>query len=191
MMRASGARPFRGARVFPSAHDLTRSMRSRAGAPSIDIAIVINVPPELVLRAFFDPAALGAWLRTKRSVTTPRTLGAYAVEWPTVEIRDEVLGRLGGVFRGTIIQFDREGGFFLADGYWLPPEGDPIGPMAVTVTCAPGPPAEPTEEPVAIATHMRVALTGFEESARWRRYYELADGGLRRALTSLKGLLEP
>ena len=46
-------------------------------------------------------------------------------------------GRLGGVFRGTVMQFEAGRGFFLADVYWLPPDGDPIGPMALEVTCAP------------------------------------------------------
>ena len=40
-------------------------------------------------------------------------------------------------------------------------------------------------------THVRVTQTGFEESARWRRYYEVIGFGWERALASLKALLEP
>ena len=70
------------------------------------------------------------------SVTTPRVLGPYAIEWPPTDFRDDVLGRLGGVFRGTVVQFQLGQGFFVADAFWLPPDGEPIGPMALEVTAA-------------------------------------------------------
>jgi hypothetical protein len=155
------------------------------------VALVIHATPDLVLRGFFDPAALGAWLRAKRSVTTPRTLGAYAIDWGLSDRRDEVLGRLGGVFRATVIQFEAGRGFFLADGYWLPPEGEPIGPTALTVSLVPERSTDlEAAGPEGIATYVHVEQTGFEESPRWRRYYELANDGMLRALNSLKGLLE-
>ena len=75
--------------------------------------------------------------RSTQSVTTPRVLGPYAIEWPPTDYRDDVLGRLGGVFRGTVMQFDAGRGFFVADAFWLPPDGDPIGPMALEVTLTP------------------------------------------------------
>ena len=40
-------------------------------------------------------------------------------------------------------------------------------------------------------TRVHVTQTGFEENARWRRYYEVIDLGWSRALASLKVLLEP
>lgn len=149
-------------------------------APGLDLSIVIDAPPALVMRAFFDSDALGAWWSVKRSVTTPRMLGPYAVEWPPTEYRDEILGRLGGVFRGTIMQFEAGRGFFVADAYWLPPDGDPIGPMALEVTCA----------PAEAGTEVRVVQRGFEESLRWRRYYDVVTVGWQRALKSMKMLLE-
>ena len=88
---------------------------SAQAAPGLDLSIVIAAPPTLVMRAFFDSDALGAWWSVKRSVTTPRVLGPYAVEWRPTEYRDEILGRLGGVFRGTIMQFEAGRGFFVAD----------------------------------------------------------------------------
>jgi len=136
-----------------------------------------------VLKAFFEPNALGAWWQVARSVTTPRILGPYVVEWESTEFRDDVLGRLGGVFRGTVMQFGADHGFFVADAFWLPPDGDPIGPMALEVTCLPAD-GDPS------ATEVRVTQSGFEESARWRRYYEVIAIGWERALTSLKALLE-
>ena len=39
-------------------------------------------------------------------------------------------------------------------------------------------------------TRVRVTQTGFEESARWRRYYEVIGVGWSRALASMKSLLE-
>ena len=46
-----------------------------------------------------------------------------------------MLGRLGGAFRGTVIEFKPGREFFVADAYWLPPDGDPIGPMALEASC--------------------------------------------------------
>jgi uncharacterized protein YndB with AHSA1/START domain len=141
---------------------------------------VIAAPAATVLRAFFDPDALGAWWQVAHSVTIPRPLGPYAIEWVPTDFRDEVLGRLGGVFRGTVLQFQPSLGFFVADAFWLPPDGDPIGPMALEVACTAG----------GEGTLVEVTQTGFEESARWRRYYEVIGYGWERALTSLKSLLE-
>ena len=154
--------------------------RHAQAAPGLDLSIVIAAPPAVVMRAFFDSDAIGAWWSVKRSVTTPRMLGAYAVEWPPTEYRDEILGRLGGVFRGTIMQFEASRGFFVADAYWLPPDGDPIGPMALEVTCA----------AAEAGTEVRVVQNGFEESVRWRRYYEVVTAGWQQALKAMKMLLE-
>jgi uncharacterized protein YndB with AHSA1/START domain len=148
--------------------------------PGVDVVIVIAAPPGRVLKAFFEAEALGAWWLVAHSVTSPRTLGPYVVEWePTVD-RDDLLGRLGGVLRGTVVQYTPNEGFVVADAFWLPPDGDPIGPMAIDVTVT----AEGN------GTRLRVTQKGFEEGDRWRRYYEVIAAGWRRALTSLKLLLE-
>jgi uncharacterized protein YndB with AHSA1/START domain len=153
----------------------------KSSPPSLDISLIIKAPCDRVLRAFFDADALGAWWQVSRAVTTPRTLGPYVVEWIPTEHRDEVLGRLGGVFRGTVMQFEVGQGFFVADAFWLPPDGEPIGPMALDVAC--------TAE-AGGATRVRITQTGFEESVRWRRYYVIVGLGWERALASLKMLLE-
>jgi uncharacterized protein YndB with AHSA1/START domain len=153
---------------------------TEAGSRTLDVSILIAAPPSLVLKAFFDPAALGAWWQVVRSVTIPRALGPYTVEWRPTDFRDEILGRLGGVFHGTVMQFHASQGFFVADAYWLPPDGDPIGPMALHVTV----------RPEGSGTEVRVTQTGFEDSDRWRRYYEVVGHGWTRALASLKALLE-
>src|SRR5687768_3211134 len=148
--------------------------------PALDVSMVIAAPVNVVFRAFFDADALGAWWQVARSVTTPRVLGPYAIEWVPSDFRDDLLGPLGGVFRGTIMQYEHGRGFFVADAYWLPPDGDPIGPMALEVTCT----------PLESGTEVRVTQRGFEESARWRRYYEVVAVGWERALRSMKMLLE-
>jgi uncharacterized protein YndB with AHSA1/START domain len=160
-------------------------MTKTATPPGLDVQLPIKAPVNLVMKAFFDPAALGAWWQVQHSVTTPRVLGPYAIEWAPTDFRDQVLGRLGGVFRGTIMSFEHGRGFFVADAFWLPPDGDPIGPMALTITCTPEPPAD--GQP---CTRVHVTQSGFEESVRWRRYYEVIGIGWERALTSLKMLLE-
>ena len=150
------------------------------------MTIVIKAPLGRVLRAFFDADALNAWWQTAHAVTTPRTLGAYAIEWAPTHFRDEILGRLGGTLRGTVMQFDAGRGFFVADVFWLPPDGDPIGPMALEVTCANDKNASGGEP----ATYVRITQSGFEEGPRWRRYYEIFGAGLERALHTLQMLLE-
>ena len=149
--------------------------------PGLDVSIVIAAPPGRIMKAFFDGAALVAWWEVARSVTTPRTLGPYAIEWAPTDFRDALLGRLGGVFRGTVMQFHAGESFFVADAFWLPPEGEPIGPMALEVTLQ----AASGEK-----TRVHVRQTGFEEGPRWRRYYEVIGVGWERALGSLKSLLE-
>ncbi len=151
--------------------------------PGLDVSIAIAAPAGRILKAFFDAEALGAWWRTVRAVTAPRPFGPYAIEWPPTDFRDDILGRLGGVLHGTVVQFTPDRGFFVADLYWLPPDGEPIGPMALEVTCAPA-----DEEPGSIRVH--VTQGGFDESERWRRYYEVVAFGWQRALVSLKSLLE-
>ena len=158
--------------------------RNAAGATTLNLSVLIAAPPERVLKAFFDPAALGAWWQAARSVTTPRALGVYAVEWTPTEYHDEMLGRLGGVFRGTVMQFEYGRHFFIADAYWLPPDGDPIGPMALEVTCT------RVEQERGPATRVEVSQTGCDDSPRWQRYYEVIGSGWERALTSMKALLE-
>jgi len=150
----------------------------------LDLSIVIVASPEQVLKAFFDADALGAWWQVAHSVTIPRVLGPYAVEWAPTHFRDDVLGRLGGVFHGKVMQFDAGQGFFVADCFWMPPDGDPVGPMALEVMCtAAGP-------DVAAGTRVQVRQSGFEDSERWRRYYEVVGEGWQRALASLRSLLE-
>jgi len=156
-----------------------------AALPSVDVSAEISATPRVVVDAFFDPASLAKWWGTIRSVTTPRSLGAYAVEWPTSSTRDEVLGRLGGVFRGTVMHFESTRGFFIADAFWLPPDGGPIGPMALEMSCSLGLNTE--GRPVA---RIRVTQTGFEESARWRRYYEVVQSEWPQSLSNLKSLVE-
>ena len=150
-------------------------------APSLDVSLLIVAPAGRILKAFFDADALTAWWGVAHSVTAPRTLGPYVIEWPPTDFKDEVLGRLGGVFRGTVMEFDPASGFFVADAFWLPPDGEPIGPMALEVSVKPD---------GIDATRVRVTQNGFEESERWRRYYEVIGFGWERALASLKHLLE-
>lgn len=159
--------------------------RNVAGASSLNLTVLIAATPERVLKAFFEPDALGAWWQAVRSVTIPRPLGPYAIEWQPTEFRDDILGRLGGVFRGTVMHFEQGRQFFVADAFWLPPDGDPIGPMALEVSCT------RVEQDLTVATQVQVLQTGCDDSLRWRRYYEVVGSGWERALASLKALLEP
>jgi hypothetical protein len=152
--------------------------------PAVDTTVDIRAMPRVVIEAFFDGPALSAWWPASRSVTTARPLGPYAVEWITEE-GDDVLGRFGGVLRGTVMQFESTRGFFVADVFWLPLDGAPLGPMALEVACRLG--VTPDGLP---CTKVRVTMGGFEEGARWRRYYEVARAEWQRRLESLRRWLE-
>ncbi len=152
-----------------------------ASEPGVDVTVRISAAAGVVLRAFFEAEALSAWWQATHSVTTARTLGPYVIEWAPTVFRDDVLGRLGGVFRGTVVEVDTGRGFFVADAFWLPPDGEPIGPMSLTIS------VEPEAGGV---SRLRVVQRGFEESERWRRYYDVITQGWERALASLKSLLE-
>lgn len=150
----------------------------------IDVAADIAAPPERILEAFFDAGSIAEWWHATRSVTTPRPLGPYAIEWMPTRVRDDLLGRLGGVFRGIVIQASAEEGFFVADVFWLPPDGDPIGPMALDVAFA------SMQGDAGRVTRVRVRQRGFEDGERWRRCYEVFGPMWERALASLKARVE-
>ena len=103
---------------------------------AFDHNVLISAAPTRVLGAFFDPHALSIWWQTTRSVTTARPLGIYAVEWEPTHEADEVLGRLGGTFYGMVMEYKPGQELFVADAFWLPPDGEPIGPMSLEVRCA-------------------------------------------------------
>jgi uncharacterized protein YndB with AHSA1/START domain len=142
--------------------------------------IVIGAPPAAVIDAFFDSDALSVWWQAKRSLCIPKPLGSYAVEWETTDFRDEILGRLGGSFHATVMEFKSGREFFLADSWWLPPDGDPVGPMAVEATCS-------VQQ---AGTLLQLRQSGYEESVRWKRYYEVITPGWERALQAMKDYLE-
>jgi uncharacterized protein YndB with AHSA1/START domain len=156
--------------------------RSPSADPSaFDCALEIAAPPDEVYAGFFDPDRLRAWWQVRASVTTARTLGIYALEWPTSVEAEPLLGRLGGAFYGVVIDTRPGREFFLADAYWLPPDGDPIGPMAVHVTCL----------PIPVGTRLRFQQSGCDDSQRWRRFYRVIGAQWGDALARLKAQLEP
>src|SRR5689334_9536943 len=88
--------------------------------------LVIGAPPAVVFDCFFRPDAVRAWWQAVRSVTTPVPFGVYAIEWAPTPFRDDVLGTLGGVFHGTVVEVRIGQQFMVADAYWVPPQGEPI-----------------------------------------------------------------
>ena len=147
---------------------------------AFDCTLDIAAPAETVYAAFFAPDHLAAWWGVRASVTVARPLGVYALDWPLEPETDAVLGRLGGVFYGVVIDTHPGREFFLADAYWLPADGDPIGPMALHVTC----------EPTAGGTRLRVEQSGCDDSPRWRRFYRMVGARWTQALGRLKTQLE-
>jgi uncharacterized protein YndB with AHSA1/START domain len=142
--------------------------------------LVIAATPAAVLDCFFSADALRAWWQAVRSVTTPVPFGVFAVEWASTPYRDDLLGPLGGVFHGTVIEFVPGDRFLVADAFWIPPEGAPLGPMALHV----GVSAEGT------GCKLHVRQDGYEASPRWRRYYAVVSRGWQISLTALKRYAE-
>ena len=143
-------------------------------------SVQITAAPTQVLAAFFDPVALATWWNAVRSVTAPRPMGIYAIEWNPTPFQDELLGPLRGIFYGTVMEFRNGQEFFLADAYWLPPEGPPIGPMALEVSCRVDGPA----------TRLSVRQSAADTGVRWQRYWQLIATGWQESLDVLKEYLE-
>jgi uncharacterized protein YndB with AHSA1/START domain len=143
---------------------------------------VIHAPPARVMAAFFNDNDLKGWWQVTRAVTVPRPLGMYAIEWESTEFKDEVLGRLGGTFHGTIIDYRANAAFFIAEAYWQPPDGDPIGPMALEVHCRPHGNGRQTT--------VTVRQSGEGEGTRWQRYFEIMGHGWEGALLELKEYMD-
>ena len=142
--------------------------------------LVIAAPPATVFNCFFAPDALRAWWQAARSVTTPVPFGVYAIEWATTPYRDDVLGALGGVFHGTVVDVAPGSYFFVADAWWIPPEGAPVGPMGLQVTCQDDP----------AGCRLNVRQDGYEASPRWLRYYAVTARGWQVSLIALKRYAE-
>ena len=153
-----------------------------------DHSLIIAASPGRVLSAFFDPVSLASWWQVVRSIATPRPLGIYAVEWDPTEFRDEILGPLGGVFYGTVMEFKPGRECFIGGAYWLPPEGEPIGPMALEITCTFRPATVSPARPA--GTLLRVCQRGIQDGERSKRYYDVTNLGWQRALESLRHYLE-
>jgi hypothetical protein len=145
-------------------------------------AIRIRATPARVLQAFFDPRDLAAWWDVSHAVTVPRPLGPYAVQWAPTTFTDDVLGRLGGTLHGTLMDVREASSFFLADVYYVPPDGAPIGPMALEVQVS------GIEDDR--STELRIRQSGDDEGARWQRYFNVMAGGWERALEALREHLE-
>jgi uncharacterized protein YndB with AHSA1/START domain len=148
----------------------------------VEHTVVIQAPPARVLDAFFNAEDLKNWWQVIRSVTVPRPMGTFSVEWASTEYRDDLLGPLGGAFHGTVIDYRSGSEFFVGDAYWQPPEGEAIGPMALEVRC--------TTQDSAQMTRLTVRQSGDDDSPRWQRYFDVVSAGWRRALADLQAYLD-
>lgn len=143
-------------------------------------SLLIEAAPSIVFGCFFNPAALATWWQAAHSVTTPVTLGVYAVQWQTTPYRDDLLGPLGGTFFGTVIDIQEGREFQVADAQWVPPEGPPLGPMTLHVQCL----------PEGNGCRLHVRQEGEDMSPRWRRYYVVVSRGWQLSLMALKRYAE-
>jgi uncharacterized protein YndB with AHSA1/START domain len=144
--------------------------------------LLLHAPPARVMQAFFNDGDLKAWWGVTRAFAVPRPLGMYAIEWESTDFKDDVLGRLGGAFHGTVIDFRPGASFFLAEVYWQPPDGEPIGPMALDVHCRPHGNGR--------QTMLTVKQSGEGEGPRFERYFSIMDRGWDGALQEMKAFFD-
>ena len=153
---------------------------ARETTHAIERRIAIGTTPAKAVGAFFDAADLASWWHAARSITLAAPLGPFVAQWAPADVSDDVLGRLGGTLSGTVMDYQPAASFFVANLYWHPPDGEPIGPMALALD------ARPDGEGVELT--IRHSATG--EGPRWARYFEMMDAGWERALHDLKVYLE-
>ena len=144
--------------------------------------LLIHAPPARVMQAFFNDVDLKGWWQVTRAFTVPRPLGMYAIEWDSTDFKDEILGRLGGAIHGKVMDFRPNASFFLADVYWQPPDGDPIGPMALEVQCRPHGNGR--------QTMLTVKQSGEGEGPRFERYFAIMNRGWEGALAEMKAYID-
>ena len=143
---------------------------------------LIQSPPARVMQAFFTDTDLRSWWGVTRAFIVARTLGMYAIEWEPTDFRDDVLGRLGGSLHGTIVDYRAHGAFCLAEAYWQPPDGEPLGPMALEVHCRPHGNGR--------QTMLTVKQSGEGEGQRWERYFSIMNRGWEGALEEMRVYIE-
>jgi uncharacterized protein YndB with AHSA1/START domain len=154
--------------------------RSNNPGERFEQSLFIAADPAAVFQCFFSPDALRAWWQVVHSVTTPVPFGVYAIQWQTTSYSDDLLGRLGGTFHGTVVDVRHGQQFLVAECWWIPPEGSPVGPMALQVDC----------KPEGTGCRLNVRQDGYEPSARWRRYYAVISRGWQISLAALKRYAE-
>jgi uncharacterized protein YndB with AHSA1/START domain len=143
---------------------------------------LIQAPPSRVMQAFFSDADLEGWWQVTRAFAVPRPLGMYAIAWASTDLKDDILGRLGGALHGTVMDVRPNVSFFLADVYWQPPDGEPIGPMALEVRCEPHGNGR--------QTLLTVKQSGEGEGPRWERYFAILQNGWVGALQEMKAYID-
>lgn len=152
------------------------------GPPQFVVSIVVDAPAARVMQAFIGHRDLAYWWQIERSVVVARPSGPFAVSWSVGHERDEVLGLLGGTLHGTVMDYAPDRGLFVADVHWQPPDSEPLGPMALEITCQPE--ADPAK------TRVTVRQSASDDGPRWRRYFTLTQHGWTDALAMLKDYLE-
>jgi uncharacterized protein YndB with AHSA1/START domain len=160
-------------------------MTMESTALEFERTILIHARPARVLRAFVDQADLAAWWQVARSVALPRPMGTFVVDWGQADDQDDILGPLGGAFQGTVMEYKEDRELFVADAYWHPLRGLPLGPMALEVICTP--------EGRGGITTLRVRQSteqSDETDSRWTRYFEVISAGWTHALDALQRHLE-
>ena len=110
-----------------------RDLRPRSG---FDQELTIDVAPTRAMGAFFDPHALVALVAGHSVGDDASRAGRLRDRMGAVRRRGRGARPAGGRLSRTIVEYIAGTQLFVADAWWLPPDGDPLGPMGLQVSCA-------------------------------------------------------
>jgi pyruvate kinase len=147
-------------------------------------SLTIDAPPAVVLDAFFNHDALADVVEGDALAVRAASTRCYAVEWDAPS--GVMMSWAGWVVRskGRSSSSRPDGNSSLLTPTWLPPDGEPIGPMAFEATCS----------LVSGRTVLHIRQSGFEHSDRWmlvlRRDLDRTHGGPRGTQTTRRTAME-
>ncbi len=136
--------------------------------------MLISLPPEKVMAAFYQPDLLKGWWGVERSLIELRPGGLYTLIWEVSK------NGIGYVSTGIIKEYELNELLVIEDLVYLNPEKAPLGPMKLSIETVPR----------GSGTFLTVHQTGYQQGGDWDWYYDAVKDAWPVALTGLKKYLE-
>jgi uncharacterized protein YndB with AHSA1/START domain len=133
--------------------------------------IAVPATPQRALRAFLDPADLGAWWSVERTLVEPTEGGLYALAWGVSPHGFQY------VTTGVISRYEPDRQLSIDHYTYFNPTRPILGPMRLNVAVAPGALGE---------SRVEVTQDGYGEGPDWDWYYESVLAAWPEALVALQ-----